>query len=58
MIDGFDISVVVEHGCPHYKIVDMDTGNEIHCDTNELNKTIDELLQDDCNSHKESDYYC
>lgn len=47
MINGFDVSVVVEHGCPHYRIVDMDTGNEAHCDMNELNKTIEELSQDD-----------
>ena len=42
MID-FDVSVVVEHGYPHYKIVDMETGSVVHCDLNELDKTIDEM---------------
>lgn len=42
MID-FDISIVVEHGYPHYKVVDIETGKAIHCDLNELDKTIDEL---------------
>ena len=42
MID-FNVSVVVEHGYPHYKIVDIETGRAIHCDLNELEKTIDEL---------------
>lgn len=44
MIDGFDVSVVVEYGYPHYKVVDIKTGIEVHCDLNELNETIDELL--------------
>lgn len=43
MIDGFDVSIVVEHGYIHYKIVDTHTGTEVHCDANELNKTIEEL---------------
>lgn len=42
MID-FDISIVVEHGYPHYKVVNTETGNIIHCDLNELDRTIDEL---------------
>ena len=45
MIDGFDISVVVEHDCPHYRIINITTGNEVHCDLNELNKTIEELSE-------------
>lgn len=45
MIDGFDISVVVEHDYPHYKIIDIATGNEAHCDLNELNRTIEELSE-------------
>lgn len=43
MIDGFDISVVVEHGYPHYKIINLETETTIHCDLNELNKVINEL---------------
>lgn len=46
MIDGFDISIVTEHDYSHYKIVDVETGCEAHCDMNELNKTIEELLRD------------
>lgn len=46
MIDGFNVSVVVEHGYPHYKIVNVDTGCEAHCDMNELNRTIEELSHD------------
>lgn len=46
MIDGSNISVVVEHGYPHYKIVNVYTGCEAHCDMNELNKTIEELSCD------------
>lgn len=49
MVD-FDISVVVEHGYPHYKVVDVETGTEIHCDLNELNKTIKELSREN-NAH-------
>lgn len=47
MIFNFDISVVVENGCPHYKIIDTETKCEIHCDLNELNQTINELLEED-----------
>lgn len=47
MIDGFNVSVVVEHGYPHYKIVSVDTGTVVHCDMNELNKTIEELSHND-----------
>lgn len=46
MIDGFNVSVVVEHGYPHYKVVDVKTGIEAHCDMNELNRTIEELSQE------------
>lgn len=42
-MNDFNISVVVEHGYPHYKIVDVNTGLVIHCDMNELNRTIEEL---------------
>ena len=40
----FIITTVVENGYPHYKIYDNLTDNEIHCDLNELNETIWELL--------------
>ena len=38
------ITTIVENGYPHYKVRDNRTGNEIHCDLNELNETISELL--------------
>lgn len=40
----FTITTIVENGYPHYKIYDNLTHNEIHCDLNELNETIWELL--------------
>ena len=40
----FTITTIVENGYPHYKVYDNLTGNEIHCDLNELNETIWELL--------------
>ena len=40
----FTITTIVENGYPHYKIYDNLTDNEIHCDLNELNETIWELL--------------
>lgn len=40
----FTITTIVENGCPHYKVHDNLTDNEIHCDMNELNETIWELL--------------
>ena len=43
---NFDVSVVNEHGYSHYKIIDMNDGNEVHCDLNELSKTIEELLEE------------
>ena len=42
MID-FNISIVVEHGYPHYKIINMETNSEAHCDLNELNDVIKEM---------------
>ena len=39
------ITTVVENGYPHYKVHDNLTGNEIHCDLNELNETIWQLLE-------------
>ena len=41
----FAITTIVENGYPHYKIHDNLTGNEIHCDLNELNETIWQLLE-------------
>ena len=41
----FTITTIVEHGYPHYKIHDNLTGNKIHCDMNELNETIWQLLE-------------
>lgn len=46
MMNDFNVSVVVEHGYPHYKIVDVETGTVVHCDMNELSKTIEELSCD------------
>ena len=41
----FTITTIVENGYPHYKVHDNLTGNEIHCDLNELNETIWQLLE-------------
>ena len=38
------ITTIMENGYQHYKVHDNLTGNEIHCDLNELNETIWELL--------------
>ena len=40
----FTITTIVENGYQHYKVHDNLTGNEIHCDLNELNETIWNLL--------------
>ena len=40
----FTITTIVENGYPYYKIHDNLTDNEIHCDFNELNETIWQLL--------------
>ena len=40
----FTITTIVENGYAHYKVYDNLTGNEIHCDLNELNETIWQLL--------------
>ena len=44
MVERFTITTIVENGYPHYKIYDNLTDNEIHCDLNELNETIWQLL--------------
>ena len=44
MVDRFTVTTIVENGYPHYKVYDNLTDNEIHCDLNELNETIWELL--------------
>ena len=45
MVERFTITTIVENGYPHYKVHDNLTGNEIHCDLNELNETIWQLLE-------------
>ena len=40
----FTITTIVENGYSHYEVHDNLTGNEIHCDLNELNETIWQLL--------------
>ena len=40
----FTITTVVENGYAHYKVHDNLTGRTIHCEENELNETIWELL--------------
>ena len=45
MSDRFMISWVVENGHSHYKVQDKLTDMEIHCDENELNETIGQLLE-------------
>ena len=40
----FLIGWVVENGHPHYKVYDKVTGLTVHCDENELNETIGEML--------------
>lgn len=44
MVERFTITTIVENGYLHYKIYDNLTDNEIHCDLNELNETIWQLL--------------
>ena len=45
MVERFTITTIVENGYPHYKVYDNLTDNEIHCDLNELNETIWQLLE-------------
>ena len=45
MVERFTITTIVENGYAHYKVHDNLTGNEIHCDLNELNETIWQLLE-------------
>ena len=44
MVERFIITTIVENGYPHYKVHDNLTDNEIHCDLNELNEIIWQLL--------------
>lgn len=44
MVKRFKIDTVVENGYPHYKIFDCETGMTVHCDLNELNETLYELI--------------
>ena len=41
----FIIETVIENGHGHYKVTDNLSGNIIHCEFNELNDTIYELLE-------------
>ena len=41
----FKIDTVVENGYPHYKITDNKTGKIVHCDLNELNEIIYEIIR-------------
>ena len=44
IMSRFIVTTVVEHGQAHYNVHDNSTGKDIHCDFNELNETIWELL--------------
>lgn len=44
MKERFRIETVIENGWGHYKITDMYTGFVVHCDFNELNETLYEML--------------
>lgn len=46
MIRRFKITRVVENGYPHYKIEDLVTEQIVHCDINELNETLLEMIGD------------
>lgn len=41
----FKISTIIENGYPHYKIYDCKNGRTVHCDINELNETLVELME-------------
>lgn len=45
MVKRLEITWVIENGYPHYKVYDKITGKEIHCDEQELNETIWEILE-------------
>ena len=45
-MENYNISIIVEHGYPHYKITDKLTGSETHCDMNELEETINEISEE------------
>lgn len=44
MDDRFNIEVVATNGYAHYQIYDSLSGHTIHCDLDELDETIQELL--------------
>ena len=45
MVERFTITTtIVENGYLHYKVHDNLTGDEIHCELNELNESIWQLL--------------
>lgn len=42
----FVISTVTHNGYPHYKILDNKTGKTVHCDLDELNDTLYEMMEE------------
>lgn len=42
----FKVDVITEHGYPHYSILDSKTGQTVHCDLNELNETLYEMMEE------------
>lgn len=44
MKERFIIKTIIENGHPHYMVYDNLTDNEIHCDLNELNEVIWDML--------------
>lgn len=44
MIEKIVVDWVVENGHPYYKVYDKLMDQTVHCDENELNETIWELL--------------
>jgi hypothetical protein len=41
----FKIETVIKNGCTLCKIIDHKTGKEIHCDFDELNTILYELME-------------
>lgn len=44
MEERFLVSWVVENGYPHYQVYDAETEQIVHCDENELDEIIMELM--------------
>lgn len=47
MVGRFKVETIIENGAGHYKITDQKTGKIVHCDFNELNKTLYELMEEE-----------